>query len=103
MKTTLLSALCAISLLGLSFGQSVVETRNGGAAFKGAIVTKTAAYTAGIKDYTILVDASDAAVTISLPSAEWGRNSITSTGDSMSVGAIKALYCRRIWRKSKTD
>lgn len=73
MKTALI-ALCALSLLCLSTtGQSVVETRNGGAAYRAAIIVKTSTYTAGSDDYTILVDATSAAVTVNLPGSEKGR------------------------------
>lgn len=90
MKTTLLSALCAISLLGLSaFGQSFVETRNGGGTIKVATVVKTAAYTARATDHTILCDATNGAFTVTIPSAEQGRiyviKKIDATNNAVTV------------------
>jgi hypothetical protein len=53
--------------------QSVRETNAGGVSVKASVVTKTSNYTATEDDYTILVNAAAAAVTINLPRTSRGR------------------------------
>lgn len=90
MKTkTTIGLLASLLLLACppAFGQSVQETNNGGVAIKAAVVIKAAAYTAREEDHTILVDATAAAVTVTLPKAEKGRVFVVKKIDS-SVNAV---------------
>lgn len=85
---TLSLALCAFAL-PVTAQQPVQQTNKGGVALRTAIVTKTTAYTVREDDHTILVDATAAAVTISLPPMTRGREyfvkKIDSTTNAVTV------------------
>lgn len=79
MKTHRSPLVCLIVLLAFAIwspplpAQSVRETNAGGVSVKASVVTKTSTYTATEDDYTILVNATSAAVTVKLPRTSRGR------------------------------